>query len=317
MTESTMASIADRIRRTAIHCWLRLKKDRFYYFLLIPFLLWYAIFIFKPMYGLQIAFKQYSIFKGMDASPWIGFRHFSVFLQSDYFLRSVKNTVLISLYSLIFAFPVPIILALLLNEVKNAVFKRTVQTFTYLPHFISVVIICGMVTNFLSPSSGLVNLVLEKLGFEKIYFLAVPDYFRTIFISMNIWKEAGFSAIIYIAALAGINSELYEAAVIDGANKWKRTLHVTLPGILPTIVIMFILKIGELLEVGYEAILLLYTPGTYNTADVIMTYVFREGLQNGRYDMAAAVGLFNSVIGFALIVIANRLSKKITGNGIW
>jgi ABC-type polysaccharide transport system, permease component len=295
----------------------KIRRDRFLYLLLIPFLLWYAVFMFKPMYGLQIAFRDYSIFKGISDSPYVGFHHFEVFLQSDYFLRVLKNTLMISLYSLIFAFPVPIILALLLNEVKNATFRKTVQTFTYLPHFISVVVVCGIVTNFLSPSSGLLNAVLDKLGLEKIYFLAVPEYFRTIFISMNIWQEAGFGAIIYIAALAGINPEQYEAAVIDGASKWKRVLHVTLPGILPTIMVMLILKIGSLLEVGYEAIILLYQPATYNTADVISTYVYREGIMNGRYDMATAVGLFNAVIGFVLIIIANFLSKRITGNGLW
>nr|WP_246427805.1 ABC transporter permease subunit [Paenibacillus phyllosphaerae] len=285
--------------------------------MLIPFLLWYAIFVFKPMYGIQIAFKDYSVFKGIEASPWIGLAHFQQFLESEYFWRVLKNTLVISFYSLLFVFPAPIIFALLLNEVKNALFKKTVQTLTYMPHFISVVIVAGIVTNFLSPSSGIVNLLIEKLGGEKIYFLAIPDYFRTILNSMTIWQGTGFAAIIYIAALAGVNSELYEAAVIDGASKWKRTLHVTIPGILPTIMIMLILQIGGLLEVGYEAIILLYQPVTYETADVISTYVYREGLVNGRYDMATAVGLFNSVVGLLLIVFANRISKKYTESGLW
>ncbi|WP_235941541.1 ABC transporter permease [Paenibacillus puerhi] len=297
--------------------WSKLKRDRFLYLLLIPFLLWYAMFVFKPMYGIQIAFKDYSVFRGIEGSPWVGLKHFEQFLGSDYFLRILKNTLMISLYSIIFAFPVPILLALLMNEVKNAFFKKTVQTFTYMPHFISIVIVSGIVTNFLSPSNGLVNQVIEMLGGEKIYFLAIPEYFRTILISMGIWQEAGFSAIIYLAALAGINSELYEAAVIDGANKWKRTLHITLPGILPTVMILLILKVGGLLEVGYEAIILLYQPATYNTADVISTYVYREGIVNGRYDMAAAVGLFNSIVGFLLIMFSNWLSKKYTDNGLW
>ncbi|MGE7823321.1 ABC transporter permease [Paenibacillus sp. NPDC093718] len=306
-----------QLQKYFLPIWRRLKRDKFLYLILTPFLIWYAIFVFKPMYGLQIAFKQYSVFKGIEGSPWVGWYHFEVFLQSEYFIRVLQNTLFISAYSLLFAFPVPIILALLLHEVKNSFFKKTVQTFTYLPHFISIVVVCGIVTNFLSPSSGVVNLILEKLGMEKIYFLAVPEYFRSIFISMNIWKEAGFAAIIYIAALAGVNPELYEAAVIDGANKWKRTLHVTLPGILPTVMIMLILEIGKLLEVGYEAIILLYQPATYGTADVISTYVYREGILNGRYDMATAVGLFNSVVGVLLIILSNRLSKKLTGNGLW
>lgn len=294
-----------------------LRRDWFLYAILVPFVLWYILFAFKPMYGLQIAFKDYSVFQGIADSPWAGFSHFETFLQSDYFLRVLKNTLLISLYSLLFAFPAPILLALLLNDVKNAMFKKMVQTITYLPHFISVVVVCGIVTNLLAPGNGIVNLLLEQLGLEKIYFLAVPEYFRTIFVSMGIWQEMGFSAIIYIAALAGINTDLYEAAVVDGANKWKRMLNVTLPGILPTIMIMLILKIGSLLEVGYEAIILLYQPATYETADVINSYVYREGILNGRYDMATAVGLFNSVVGLLLIIISNRLSKKYTGNGLW
>ena len=294
-----------------------LRRDWFLYAILVPFLAWYVLFVFKPMYGLQIAFKDYSVFQGIVGSPWAGLDHFEAFLQSDYFLRVLKNTLLISLYSLVFAFPAPIILALLLNEVKSAGFKKTVQTVTYLPHFISIVVVCGIVANLLAPGNGIVNILLEKLGMDKIYFLAVPEYFRTIFISMGIWQEMGFSAIIYIAALSGVNSDLYEAAVVDGANKWKRVLHVTLPGIMPTIMIMLILKVGNLLEVGYEAIILLYQPVTYETADVISTYVYREGIMNGRYDMATAVGLFNSVVGLLLIAIANRLSKKYAGNGLW
>lgn len=298
--------------------WIKsIRKDWFLYALLIPFLAWYMLFVFKPMLGLQVAFKDYSVFRGIADSPWVGLKHFDNFISSDYFFRVLKNTLVISGSSLLFVFPAPIVLALLLNEVKNAAYKKMVQTITYLPHFISVVVVCGIVTNLLAPSNGIINIMLDKLGFEKIYFLAVPEYFRTIFISMNIWQEAGFSAIIYIAALAGINHELYEAAAIDGAGKWKRTLHVTLPGILPTIVILLILKIGSILEVGYEAIILLYQPATYETADVISTYVYREGIVNGRFDMASAVGLFNSLVGLTLIVVSNWLSKKYTGNGLW
>ncbi|WP_168121731.1 ABC transporter permease subunit [Paenibacillus sp. HB172176] len=304
-------------RRRLTSLWKGINRNYILFLMLIPFLLWYGFFMFKPMWGIQIAFKDYSLFKGMADSPWIGMEHFRQFLTSVYFGRVLKNTLLISFYSLLFVFPAPIVLALLMNEVKNALFKRMVQTLTYLPHFISIVIVCGIVTNFLSPSSGIVNLIIDKLGGDKIYFLAEPSYFRTIFNSMTIWQETGFSAIIYIAALSGINSELYEAAVIDGANKWKRTLFITLPGILPTIMILLILKIGHLLDVGFEAIILLYQPVTYETADVISTYVYREGIVNGSYDMATAVGLFNSIVGFILIVASNWFSKKYTGNGLW
>ena len=295
----------------------RLSRDRLFYFMLIPFIAWYIIFAYKPMYGLQIAFKDFSVFKGIEASPWVGFQHFIDFFNGPYFWRTIKNTLMISLYSLLFAFPAPIILALLLNEVRNALFKKSIQTLTYLPHFISVVVVAGIVTNFLAPNNGLVNIVLEKFGFEKIYFLTVPEYFRTIFVSMNIWQEAGFGAILYIAALSGINQELYEASVIDGANKWKQIWHVTIPGILPTIMIMLILRIGQVLEVGYEAIILLYQPATYETADVISTYMYRAGIREGAYDLTTAVGLFNSVIGLMLVIIANKLSKKYTESGLW
>lgn len=201
-------------------------------------------------------------------------------------------------------------MALLLNEVKNKYFRNTVQTAIYLPHFISVVVVAGIVTNFLAPTNGIVNILLEKIGGEKIYFLTKPEYFRTIFTSMNIWKEAGFGTIVYLSALAGVSQELYEAAKIDGASRWKQTLHVTIPGLVPTIVILLILRMGSMLKVGYEAIILLYQPVTYKTADVISTYVFRSGIADGRYDFATAVGIFNSVVSLLLVWAANRLSKK-------
>lgn len=295
-----------------------LQRDWILYIMLIPFLLWYILFIFKPMYGLQIAFKDFSLFKGIEASPWVGLENFRMFFESPYFKRVLVNTLILSMYSLFIAFPIPIILALLLNEIRHTFYRRTVQTLTYLPHFISVVIVAGIVTNFLAPNNGLVNLIIEKLGGEKIYFLTIPDYFRAIFVfTFDIWKEAGFSSIIYIAALSAINPQLYEAAVMDGANKFKQIWHITLPGIMPTIMILLIMKIGSIMDVSYEAIILLYQPITYETADVISTYVYRSGLQEGRYDMATAVGLFNAVIAFALVVGANKLSKKLTNTGLW
>ncbi|MDF2922527.1 MAG: sugar transporter permease [Paenibacillaceae bacterium] len=294
-----------------------LMQDRFLYMLLIPFLAWYVVFEYTPMYGLQVAFKEYKLFKGILGSEWVGLQHFQDLFGDPYFWRNLKNTFLISFYNLLFAFPAPIALALLLNEVKHALFKRVVQTLTYLPHFVSIVIVAGLVTNFLAPTSGLFNIILDKLGFEKIYFLTKAEYFRTIYISSTIWKEVGFGAILYIAALSGINPELYEAAVIDGANKWKRVLHVTLPGIAPTIIIMLILKIGSLLSVGYEYIILLYQPSTYSTADVISTYVYRTGLQEGKYDFATAVGFFNSVVSLTLIFIANKMSQKVSETSLW
>lgn len=300
-----------RIKKTII-------RDKYLYLLLIPFIAWYIIFLYRPMYGLQIAFKDYSIFQGIEASPWVGFQHFVQFFESDYFIRTLKNTILISLYTLVFAFPAPIILALLFNEIKSATYRKLTQTATYLPYFISIVVVAGLVTNFLSPSNGLVNIIIEKLGGEKNYFLTNPEYFRSIFIGMNIWKDVGFNAIIYIAAISGINPQLYEAAKMDGANRWKQMWHVTLPGIIPTILILFILNIGTFLEVGYEAIILLYQPATYETADVINTYVYRAGLQGANYELGAAAGLFNAVVGLVLVVIANKITKKFSeSGGLW
>lgn len=288
------------------------------YLLLIPFLAWYALFMYKPMYGLQIAFKDFSLFKGIEGSAWVGLEHFKQFFNGPYFGRTLKNTLLLSLYQLIFAFPAPIVLALLLNEVRNRLFQKFVQTFTYLPHFISIVVVAGIVTNFLAPSTGVVNSILQLFGGEKLYFLTKPEYFRIIYIiSMDIWKEMGFGAIVYIAALAGVNPALYEAAKIDGAGRFQLIWNVTLPSIIPTIAIMLILKIGQLMEVGYEAIILLYQPATYETADVISTYVYRSGLQEGQYDLATAAGLFNASVSLLLVIMANRLSKKLTETGLW
>ncbi|WP_241156800.1 ABC transporter permease subunit [Bacillus sp. FJAT-42376] len=294
-----------------------LVRDRYLYLMLVPFILWYIIFQYKPMAGLQIAFKDYSLFKGIAESPWVGFDNFIRFFESEYFVRTLTNTILISFYGLVFGFPAPILLALLINEVKNKVFKNTVQTLTYLPHFISVVVITGIITNMLAPTNGLVNIIIDRMGGDKTYFLTESEYFRTIFTGMNIWKDVGFNAIIYLAAIAGINPALYEAAKMDGANRWRQIWHVTIPGILPTIMILFLIQIGAFLEVGYEAIILLYQPSTYETADVINTYVYRAGLQGGEYEIGAAAGLFNSVVGLILVVTANKLSKKFTENSLW
>lgn len=292
-------------------------RDRLLYLLLIPFVLWFLIFKYIPMAGIQIAFKDFSLFKGIAGSKWIGLDHVMEFIGSEYFFRVLKNTIIISLYGLIICFPAQIILAIMISEVRNTGYKKTVQTLTYLPHAVSAVVVAGIVTNFLSPSNGLVNIILDKLGFEKIYFLINPDYFRGIYTVMNLWKETGFSSIVFIAAIAGIDTQLYEAAKIDGANKLKQIIHVTLPGILPTIVVMLIMKIGNLLNVGYESIILLYQPATYEKADVISTYVYRSGLIDGRYDFATAVGLFNSVVALILVISANKISRRLTKSSLW
>lgn len=301
--------------------WKKLGKDiirdKYLYLMLLPCLMYYIIFHYFPMYGLQIAFKDYNIFRGIRDSQWIGLGNFIRFFQSPDFVRVLKNTIVISLYSLAVGFTAPIIMALLLNEVRSKKFRSTVQTIVYIPHFISMVVVAGMVVNFLSPSYGLVNMLIEKLGGEKIYFLMEPKYFRTIYVLMNTWKETGFASIVYIAALTAVDTQLYEAAVIDGAGRWKQTLYVTIPSILPTIITMLIMRIGNILLLGYEGIILLYQPSTYEVADIISSYVYRAGMVQTQYSFAAAVDLFNGVVSLFLVMSANRISRKLTETSLW
>jgi len=294
-----------------------LRKDRQLYLLIAPMIIWIATFLYKPMTGLQIAFKDFSIFKGIEGSPWVGWDNFQVLLSNDMFLRAFTNTLTLSFLGLIFAFPVPIILALMFNEVQSVVARRWAQTVVYLPHFISVVIVAGLVINLLSPSTGVVNHVLDWLGFERIYFLTQPEWFRPVFIGSGIWKEAGFESIVYLAAIAGVSPTLYESARVDGASRWQMMWRITLPSILPTIVIMLIIRVGNLVEVGFEYIILLYQPSTFETADVVSTFIYRTGLQGNQYDVATAAGLFNAVIAFILVFTANRISRKVTSTSLW
>ena len=293
------------------------RDQKMLYLILLPFIIWYAVFMFKPMYGMVIAFKDYSLFRGISGSEWVGLKNFKDFLTSPEFYVTLKNTLMLNVYSLLLEFPFAILLALMLNEVKNKYFKTIVQTASFIPYFIAIVVATGITVNILSPSTGVVNVFLEKLGFEKTYFLIQPEYFRSIYISSGIWKEAGFSSIVYLAALSGIDPSLYEAAKIDGADRIKQMFYVTLPCILPTIVIMFIIKVGKILEVGYEKIILLYQPSTYETADVLSTYVYRAGLQEAQYGLATAAGLFNAIFGFLLVVGANKLARKLSQTSIW
>ena len=293
------------------------KREWQIYVMLAPMIIWFLVFLYKPMYGLQIAFKDYSIFRGIEASPWVGLEHFNDLFSNSQFLRAIKNTFLISFYSLIFGFPVPILLALMFNEIINAVFKRSAQTIVYLPHFISTVIIAGIVITAFSPSAGIVNTVLSWFGLDSVYFLTKAEWFRPIFIGSGIWQEAGFSSIIFLAAIAGVNPSLYESAVVDGASRWQMMWKITLPSILPTIIIMLIIRIGNLMEVGFELIILLYQPATYETADVINTYIYRQGLQSGQYDLAAAAGFFNAVVAFVLVMAANSISKRFSRTSLW
>lgn len=285
------------------------KINKAVYLMVAPIILFFIIFHYIPMTGLVMAFQRFKPGTGIFGSEWVGFKHFIDFFSGNYFFRVLSNTFLISFYDLLVGFPAPIIFALLLNEVRNRFFKRTIQTISYMPYFISMVIICGLIVEFTN-STGLIAQIVSYLGGKPVNYLARPEYFRMIFVLSNIWQSIGFSSIIYLATLSSIDQELYEAATIDGANRWRQTWHITLPGIASTIIIMLILRLGSLLSVGFEKIILLYTPSTYVTADVISSYVYRKGLVEFNYSYSTAVGLFNSVISLILIIGANTLSKK-------
>lgn len=292
------------------------KKNKLIYLMALPVLAYYIIFHYGPMYGVIIAFKNFSPGRGILGSSWVGFQWFKDFFSSYYFGRLLRNTVLINVLNLIFSFPAPIILALLLNELRHERFKKTVQTVSYLPHFISLVVICGMIHDF-TARDGIINDIVEWFGGERKTMLLEPGLFRPIYIISGIWQNVGWDSIIYLAALSGIDQEFYEAAVIDGANRWKQTLHITLPGILPTIVILLIMRIGAMMNVRHEKIILLYNSNIYETADVISTFVYRKGLSQANYSYSAAVGLFNSIVNFVLIILANWFSRKATEISLW
>lgn len=293
------------------------QRDYLLYLMIAPMVIWFFIFLYKPMYGLQLGFKEFSAFKGIAGSPWIGFEHFISLFSSDQFIRAITNTLSISGLSLLFGFPMPIIIAIMINEVRSNAYRKGIQTILYLPHFISIVIVAGLVVSFLSPTTGVVNLLLEKLGFDKVYFLTKPEWFRSIFIGSEVWKEAGFNSIIFLAAIMGINPSLYEAAQVDGASRWKMITKITLPCIVPTIAVLLIIRLGGILTVGFEYIILLYQPSTYATADVINTYIYRLGMQGARYDIATAAGIFNAFISLVLVVVANKISRKMTQSGVF
>ena len=300
--------------------WIRTKKDfrlnKSLYLILIPVLLFYIIFHYAPMYGALIAFKEFSPRAGVMGSPWVGFKHFADFFTSPSFMSVLYNTLKISLSTLIFGFPAPIILALLLNELRSVRFSKIVQNATYLPHFISLVVVCGMVKDF-TRDTGIVTQLLGIFGVEQVTLLNYPQYFLPIYIISGIWQSIGWESIIFLAALTGIDESLYEAATIDGAGKWKQMLHVTLPGIMPTIIIMFILRIGNVLNVGYEKLILLYNDATLEVADVISTYVYRKGLLEQSWSFSTAVNIFNSVINLLLLTTTNYISRKVNDTSLW
>lgn len=287
------------------------------YVLLLPGILFMLLFKYTPMYGVLIAFQDFNIFSGIGDSPWVGLQQFEKLFQSSEFAQVLINTLLISFYKIVLLFPLPILIALLLNEVRVLWFKKMVQTIVYLPHFLSWVIISSLFVTILSPSGGMVNELIKMFSGTPIAFFTDNSVFRSLVVFTAGWKEAGWNAIIFIAAIAGIEQEQYEAAEIDGAGRIQQMIHITLPGILPTIVLMFILRIGNVLEAGTEQILTMYNPIVYETGDVIGTYVYRMGLGKLDYSFSTAVGLFNSVVGFLLVILGNQLSKKLLKRSIW
>lgn len=297
--------------------WRLAWNNRDYYVLLIPGLLFLLLFKYTPLYGVLIAFQDFNIFDGVMGSKWVGLEQFQRLLQSEEFGQVFINTLLISVYKIVLLFPIPIFIALVLNEVRLMFFKRTIQTIIYLPHFLSWVIISGLFVTILSTSGGLVNNIIQWFGGEPISFFVSNQYFRSLVVFTAGWKEVGWNAIIFIAAIAGIDQEQYEAASIDGAGRIRRMLHISIPGILPTVVLMFILRLGSVLDAGTEQILTMYNPVVYETADVIGTFVYRIGLGKMDYSFSTAVGLFNSVVGFILVVSGNYISRKLLNRGIW
>ena len=293
-----------------------LRSWQLYLFVSLAFL-YFLIFSYLPMYGVSIAFKDYIPSQGIWGSPWVGFKHFQRFFSSYYFWDLIKNTLGINIYSLIVGFPLPIILALALNEVKNEKFKKFTQTVTYAPNLISVVVMCGMIIAFLSPTTGIINHFVEALGFERIPFMTDPKWFKTVYVLSGVWQGTGWASVIYLAALSGVDPTLHEAARIDGATRLQRIWNIDLPAILPTIMIVLIMNMGSLMGMGYEKILLLQNPLNLESSNVIATFVYKQGLLDAQYSFAAAVGLFNATINSILLIIVNKISSKLSEVSLW
>jgi putative aldouronate transport system permease protein len=304
-----------RSRRSSLYKSIVSRYD-LYLMLLVP-IVWYLVFHYGPLYGLQIAFKNFSPAKGIGGSAWVGLDHFQRFIGSYYFWRLLWNTISINLFSLLFAFPIPILLALLITEIRNKTFSKIVQNITYTPHFISIVVMVGMLMLLLSPRGGPVNSIIEAFGGAPVRFLESAAWFKSIFIGSNIWQNMGWQSIIYIAALAGVNPQLYEAAKMDGASRLRRIWHVSIPGILPVIVILLILDVGHFMNVGFEKILLMQNNLNLESSDVISTFVYSEGILKGEYSYTAAIGLFNSIINLALLLLVNRFARKKAETSLW
>lgn len=291
-------------------------KNKYLYLMLLPVLVYFIIFHYLPMYGIIIAFKDFRAGLGIIKSPWAGFKHFETFFSSYYCWRIIRNTLLINLYDLIFAFPAPIILAILLNELRSERYKKIVQTVSYLPHFISTVVVVGFVGMFFS-QDGIINNFLLSLGMERINFTLEAQWFRPLYIGSGIWQGVGWGSIIYLAAISGVSPQLYESATIDGAGRFGKIIHITIPSIVPTIIILLIFRVGDMMSVGFEKVFLMYNPATYATADVISTFVYRSGFGSAQYSYSTAIGLFNTIINFLLLIFANYTARRISENSLW
>lgn len=292
-------------------------KNRYLFYMLIPVLIFYIVFHYGPMYGIVIAFKDFYPLRGILESPWVGLKHFREVFGGLFFWDVFRNTVIISTYKLIFGFPAPIILALLINEIRRMGFKKTIQTITYLPHFISWVVLAGMFIEFLSPTRGPINVILQSMGQKPIYFLGDPKLFRGVLVSTSIWKEVGWGTIIYLAAMSGVDPELYDVADLDGAGRFQKMWNITLPSILPVIVIMLIFSAGSIINDDFDQIFNLLNSSVMQVGDVISTYVYREGLTKMNYSYATAVGLFKNIIAFALVLLTNSIARKTSEYSIW
>ncbi len=292
-------------------------KYRTLYLISIPGILFFLVFKYVPLLGSVIAFQNYNLFAGFKGSPWVGLEHFERMFRHHDFLRILKNTLLLGAYDILFAFTAPIVLALLLNEVRLALYKKIVQTVIYAPHFLSWVIVSGIFVGMLSPSSGIVNVILGWFGAEPIYFLGEDSFIRTILVGSGLWRDVGWGTIIYLAALTGINPELYEASQIDGAGRWKQTLSITVPALLPVITVLFLLKIGDFMDYGFERVFVFQNPLNIQNSEILDTYIYKAGLKQLQYSYATAIGLFKSVVGLFLLAIANTLSRKATGESLY
>ena len=317
MTVTTQPHLPRKKRSRVSKLIFDIWNTRYLQLMILPGMIYFIIFKYIPIYGVVIAFKDYKLIKGISGSSWVGFKHFLTFFNGPYFVRLIRNTLLLNFYSLVLTFPLPVIFALLLNEVRPLIFKKFVQTISYLPHFISLTAVIGMLMMFVSPGTGIINKLIVAIRGEPIYFMAELRWFRPLYVLSGVWTGLGWSAIIYIAALAGVDVELYEAASIDGATRVKLMWHVSLPSIKNTVIVMLILRIGQMMSLGSEKVLLMYNDLLFEVADVISTFVYRRGLQYAEYSFSTAVDVFNSLINILLLITANTLSRKFADSSLW